>query len=58
VKRDMQICKTVSMEAETVLRLERLVNRGMYKNVSEANRAGLALLFEAIDKGHVPTAIK
>ncbi|HNR25598.1 MAG TPA: hypothetical protein PKI66_02660 [Methanobacteriaceae archaeon] len=54
----MQICKTMSMEAETVLRLERLVNRGMYKNVSEANRAGLKLLFEAIDKGQVPLPIK
>ena len=54
----MQICRTFSMETETALRLERLVNRGMYKNMSEANRAGLKLLFEAIDKGQVPKPIK
>lgn len=54
----MQVCRTISMETETALRLERLVNRGIYKNVSEANRAGLKLLFEAIDNGHVPLPLK
>lgn len=54
----MQICRTMSMDNETAARLERLVNRGMYKNISEANRAGLKLLFEAIDKGLIPAPIK
>lgn len=54
----MQICKTISMEPETAIRIERLVNRGVYKNFSEANRAGLKLLFEAIDKGQVPLPLK
>lgn len=50
----MQVCRTMSMDAETALRLERIVKRGVYKNFSEANRAGLRLLFQELESGNTP----
>lgn len=46
----------MSLETEQMLQLERLVDRGIYKSVSEANSVALSLLFKEIEAGKIPTA--